>query len=200
METLVDRAFARFDAENAEDPHELEVDGALRPKELVFAERLTVWVRRVKPAASEALLLASRCQHLRRWEIPRSRFPEGRQGYLAWRRELATFHAERAARILGELGASAALVDAVRAINLKRDLGADTDTQAMEDALCLSFLEHELADFASKHEPEKIVSILKKSWRKMSPRGRELAQQLPLAPELRALVARALVERQSKKP
>jgi hypothetical protein len=190
-DTTLLQAFRRFDAENARDPNRIACDGTERPRELVDAERLTAWVRRVAPDPSEALLLASRCQHLRRWEIPRDSFPQGRHGYLAWRRALAEHHANSATAILEELGYDAPTISTVRAINLKQDRSENPDAQAMEDALCLSFLEHELLDFSRKHEPDKVVSILRKTWRKMSPRGHALALELEFEPEVRGLVARA---------
>ena len=40
--------------------------------------------------------------------------------------------------------------------------------------------------------PEKVVSILQKTWAKMSERGHEAALALPLSPECLALVQKAL--------
>lgn len=191
-EARFEAAIEAFDALNAADPNTLEDGGALRPKELVQAERLSRWVLEVDPDASEALRLAARCQHLRRWEIPRSRYPEGRTGYLTWRKDLARFHADRAEAVLRSVGYDDDMIDRVRRINLKRSLKLDADTQTMEDALCLSFLEHELVDFSSKHADEKVVDILRKTWRKMSARGRELGTTIALDPRTTALVEAAL--------
>jgi hypothetical protein len=138
-------AIAAFDRENARDPSLEVVAGAARPRELVQAERLSAWVTRLAPDASEALRLAARCQHLRRWEIARSEYPQGRAGYLQWRTRLGRFHAEQSAKILTELGYDAETIAAVGRINAKVGLRSDPDVQTMEDALCLSFLEHELA-------------------------------------------------------
>jgi hypothetical protein len=183
-------AIAAFDRENARDPN---VEGG-RPKELVQAERLDAWVRRLAPDASEALLLAARCQHLRRWEIARSSFEEGRVGYLQWRTELARFHAAESGKILAALGYDPETIERVKKINAKQGLRSDPEVQSMEDALCLSFLEHELEAFAARHADDKIVEILRKTWKKMSPRGREAALELsPGLPErARELVTRAL--------
>ncbi len=185
-------ATAAFDAANAEDPN-TEMDGsAPRPRELVDAERLSGWIDRILPDAPEALRLAARCQHLERWRIPRSDYPEGRAGYLRWRTALSRFHADQAERILRRVGYDDETIAEVRRINVKQGLRSDPLVQAMEDALCLSFLQHELEAFAGKHEPDKVVSILQKTWKKMSPRARELAGGLALAPTVAALVERAL--------
>jgi hypothetical protein len=185
-------AIAAFDRENARDPSLEVVAGAARPRELVQAERLSAWVTRLAPDASEALRLAARCQHLRRWEIARSEYPQGRAGYLQWRTRLGRFHAEQSAKILTELGYDAETIAAVGRINAKVGLRSDPDVQTMEDALCLSFLEHELAAFCDKHPDDKLIEILQKSWKKMSERGRSAA--LALAPELPSR-ARSLIER-----
>ena len=188
------RAIAAFRALNAQDPNRTLDGGVERPKELVAAERLAAWVGRLEPSASEALVLASHCQHLCRWELPRSDFPEGRIGYLSWRKALARRHADRAAAVLRDAGHGDELIAEVRAINLKQGLHANPDTQTMEDALCLSFLEFELDEFAGKHEDDKVVDIIQKTWRKMSERGHaRAAELLPGLPAKAAeLVQRAL--------
>jgi hypothetical protein len=185
-------AVAELDRLNAEDPNQLEDGGRLRPRELVLAERLSEWVERVVDAPSEALRLAARSQHLRRWEIPRSTYPEGRTGYLAWRKDLSRFHADGAERVLRGAGYDPDVLEQVRRINLKRALKQDPEVQAMEDALCLSFLEHEFTAFADKHDDEKVVEIVQKTWGKMSERGRALALTLTLAERPAALIRRAL--------
>ena len=183
-----------FDAANAEDPNTEVVGGVERPRELVQAERRAAWVERLDPNASEALRLAARCQHIRRWQIPRRDYPEGRRGYLEWRAELARFHAAASRAILAEAGYDEDVVAQVERINLKKGLRRDPDTQTMEDALCLAFLEHELAAFAEKHDEAKVVAVLHKTWKKMSDPAKREALDLPLPAPLRALVERALEE------
>jgi len=187
-------AVSSFDRANAQDPVRLTVDGVERPRELVQAERLASRVDRLRPDAPEALRLAARCQHIRRWEIPRSTYPDGRIGYLEWRKALSRFHADRATEILREAGYDDVTIERVRTINHKRGIKQDADVQTMEDALCLVFLEHELEEFAAKHPPEKVTDILRKSWAKMSDQGRTQALALPLSPDALRLVQAALAE------
>jgi hypothetical protein len=185
-------AISAFDRENSEDPHALSVAGVARPRELVDAERLSVWVERLAPNASEALRLAARCQHIRRWQIPRSSFPSGRVGYLQWRTQLGRFHADTVTRILEQLGYERELIDAVRRINLKQNLHSNPDTQTMEDALCLTFLEFEFEEFCAKYPAEKVIEVVRKTWKKMSAKGHEAALALPFAAAELELVKRAL--------
>ena len=186
------RAIAAFDQANGEDPQLLAVAGHARPRELVQAERLAAWVDKLEPAGTEALRLAARCQHIRRWQIARDSYPAGRVGYLQWRTQLGRFHAETATRILEECGYERPLIEAVRRINLKQNLHSNPDSQTMEDALCLTFLEFEFDEFREKYPLDKVIEVVQKTWKKMSPRARELALTLPLEPASLEVVTRAL--------
>jgi hypothetical protein len=184
-----DDALARIDAVHAQDP---EKDGGGRPKELVYAERMSVWLEKLSPQASELLRLATRCQHLRRWALPRSDFPEGKVGYLRWRKEESLAHAKLAGELLGAAGYDPEAVRRVQSLIKKERIKHDPEAQLLEDSACLVFLESEFAEFAPKHADEKVVDILRKTWEKMSPRGREEALGLKLPVPLRQLVERAL--------
>ncbi|MBM4415150.1 MAG: DUF4202 domain-containing protein [Chloroflexi bacterium] len=187
------RAVAAIDAANAADSTLLATPEGPRPKELVHAERLTAWVRRLRPDASEALLLAARAHHIRRWTVLRRSYPEGRQGYLRWRRDLHRFHAEEAARLLAEAGYDAAFCARVGQIVRKDRLTQDPEVQTLEDGLCLVFLELQLDELGDRlADDAKMVGVLRKSWRKMSAAGREVALGLELSEAGRALVRRAL--------
>ncbi|NGO39296.1 DUF4202 domain-containing protein [Limisphaera ngatamarikiensis] len=185
-------AIRRFDEENARDPNTIEVDGQRLPRELVYARWLSEWVVRLCPQAGEALRLAARCQHLRRWEIPRESFPMDRAGYLRWRTTLQRFHAEQSGRILREVGYPEEMVRRVQELNLKKGLPHDPEMQVLEDALCLVFLEHQLEDLAAKTSEEKLLNALARSWKKMSPAGRTAALGLHYSEPLRGLLARAI--------
>jgi hypothetical protein len=185
-------ALRRFDEENARDPNTELVAGVPRPRELVYAERLTDWVLRLKPDASEALRLAARCQHLCRWMIPRSRYPIDRAGYLKWRTELKKFHADKSGQILCEVGYGEELVGQVQALNLKKEFPRDPDSRVLEDALCLVFLQFQFAELAAKTDPDKMINALRKSWQKMTEPARAEALKLPFAPGEKALLEPAL--------
>ena len=186
-------AIERIDAANAQDPNHTVVNGVPHPHELHYGRRMTQWLDRLEPGASEALRLAVRCQHLCRWMIPRANFPMTRAGYHQWRTTLGRFHADKAAEILGQAGYDEQTVARVGALVRKEGLRTDAETQTLEDVACLVFLEDELAEFAARHDQAKVESILRKTWGKMSPRGREAALALDLPPDTRELVTRALV-------
>ncbi len=186
-------AIDRIDAANAEDPNRIETADGLRPKEVVHAEMLTDWVRQLDPQPSEALLLAARGHHLRRWVMPRSSYPKGRSSYLQWRRDLHRYHADEVAQILDPVGYDAGTVVRVQQIVRKERLTLDPEGQTLEDGLCLVFLQLQLDQTAeSVADEDKMVDVLRKSWRKMSPAGREFALGLELSDEGRELVRRAL--------
>ena len=185
-------AIQAFDRENAQDPNLIDVGGVQRPRELVEAERRSAWVDRLKPDGSEALRHPAPGQHQPPRDVPRTTYPDGRIGYLEWRKALSRMHAEKAGAILEGLGYDAETVERVRAINQKRSIKTDLDAQTMEDALCLAFLEFEIDEFAAKHPDEKIVDILQKTWRKMSDQGHAAALALSYSPGTKALVERAL--------
>lgn len=192
MENRFQEALNRFDAANARDPNQIMVDGVSHPHELVYAERLTDWVNRLAPDASEVLRLAARSQHLCRWEIPRSSYEMNRPGYLRWRADLKKLHAARSAEILSAVGYPPQVVLQVQDLNLKKNLGHDPECQTLEDALCLVTLQYQLTDLIRKTDPEKMVTILQKTWKKMSPQGREAALKLDYSDEEKALLQLAL--------
>jgi hypothetical protein len=145
---------AAIDAINAEDPNVVAVGDREGPKELLHSELLSAWVCRLQPDASEQLLLAARAQHIRRWTVPRSSFPEGRTGYLRWRTSLYAFHADEAARVLQACGFDDAIVDGVRRLVGKRAPAGDPAAQVLEDALCLVFLETQFAEISERMPDE----------------------------------------------
>lgn len=186
------KAVKAFDAANAQDPNLELVEGQEVPHELIDAQRLSDWVNKLDPEASEPLQLAARCQHICRWKIPRSSYPEGRAGYLKWRKDLKVFHAETAAEILAKVGYKSQVIDRVRELNLKQGLACDPEVQLLEDALCLVFLEFEFAEFCERKDDEMMIRILKKTWGKMSPRAREEAGRLSMNEHQQALLQQTL--------
>ena len=185
-------ALRRFDEENAQDPNLLVVEEVAHPQELLYAERLTDWVLRLDPKASESLLLAARSQHIRRWTIPRASYEMTRAGYLRWRADLKQFHAAKSAEILHQVGYDEETVARVRELNLKKQLGRDPDCQTLEDALCLVTLQYQLADLVAKTPPAKIIEILQKTWKKMSKAAHERALALHFSEVEKQLIEQAL--------
>ena len=192
--TPFERAIERFDQENGHDPNS-EIDGGVsHPRELLYSRRLTSWVLRLAPGASEALRLAARCQHLCRWMIPRGSYPMTRPGYLRWRNDLKQFHAKKAGDILRETGFDDATVRRVQDLNLKKNFPDDPESRVLEDALCLVFLEFQFVALSAKTDEAKIINAVQKTWKKMTPSARRLAMELPLGPRDLDLIKKALAE------
>lgn len=192
-----DLAIATIDAANADDPNRIEVEGVERPKELTHARMVDAWVRRLDPDASEALLLAARAHHIRRWTVPRNSFPTGRSGYLRWRAHLRAFHADEAERLLRSVGYDDATIERVRRIVLKQGLTRDPATtdpevQTFEDGLSLVFLQTQFAELSARlDDDEKMARIIARTLRKMSARGRDVATGLAYDERSRAILERA---------
>ncbi len=177
---------AIFDKLNSEDPNTVLLDGAAQPKAFLYAQRMSEMLARYAPNASEPLQLATRSQHIQRWKIPRADYPLTKPGYFQWRTRLKAFHAEVVSKVLIEQGYDNATVDKVCALLKKENLKSDPDMQTLEDVIVLAFLEHDLIDFANLHpeySEDKFVDILRKSYLKMSPKGREAALKLIKLPE-----------------
>jgi hypothetical protein len=185
------RALAAIDARNGDDPNTLEVRGETRPKELAHAELMSEWIARLVDEPSEALQLAARAHHIRRWAIPRSDFASGREGYHRWRKAMHAMHADEVASLLTPLGYARDTIERVQAIVQKKNLRRDEEVQAFEDALCLVFVETQLGELAAKTEPEKLVDIVRKTLAKMTPGATRRALELPLTDAERTLLLRA---------
>lgn len=190
--TRFERAVAHFDTINCKDPNALVHEGAGYPAEYLLAQALCHWVLTLSPDPSESLLLASRCQHLRRWEHPRSAYPAGRAGYLKWRADLKHIHAEHVTKLLRAYHYDPRTIAAVRSLNLKEDLKKSPDCQILEDGLCLVFLQFQFEEILARYPDEKVISILQKTARKMSTKGLAAAGELNYSPRAQALLSQAL--------
>lgn len=187
-------AIEAFDAIHRNDPEKIIPGNEEVAKSWYYHKRLSHWVEQMSETPSEALLLAARCQHLRRKAIPRTRFPMDRAGYRSWRTALAEFHAREAAEILLRVGYSEAVTKRVGELLRKERLKLDPEVQLFEDAICLVFLEIDLLDFSKKHDEVKLSKILGRTWKKMSPKGHRLALELAkeLPQEIEALMLQAV--------
>lgn len=177
------QAVEQIDTYNKQDPNDREYDYSLA---------VTRWVLKLWPDAPETLRLAARAQHIGRWQIPRSTYPTGRNGYLRWRKDLAQFHADTAGEILGGCGYEPSEIERVKTIMLKKRIKADPETQTLEDALCLVFMERQLDDFQHQVDEDKLSNIIRKTWKKMSDAGREAAMNLSLPESTRKFLERAV--------
>ncbi|MGB1261421.1 MAG: DUF4202 domain-containing protein [Cognaticolwellia sp.] len=181
-----------IDTINAEDINTTVVDGISQPKELLYGQYMSTCLAQHWPDASEPLQIAVRAQHIKRWQLKRTDFPTGKQGYLTWRKELGIFHAATAKKLMLAHGYSENDSEATAAIIRKEKLKSNPDSQTLEDVACLVFLQHYFDAFAAKHKEEKIIRIVQLTWRKMSTKGQRIALTLSLPEHLAALVNKAL--------
>jgi Domain of unknown function (DUF4202) len=180
-----------IDAAHSADPKQV----GDRPAELVYADRMEAWLLQLAPASSELLRLAARCQHLERWTVPRNSYPEGRAGYLTWRKFLYGRQAARARELLVQGGVSSEEADDAANWVAKSGLQTNPNTQLLEDAACLVFLENEISTFAAEHAEyprEKFITIVAKTWRKMSQAARDAATRIDLPPALAEILREAV--------
>jgi hypothetical protein len=192
-----EKAITTFDAYNLNDPHQEEVDGKLVSKELLYAQRMSQRLDDFYPSAPEYLKLAVHCQHIGRWEIPRESYPMDKKGYLQWRNVLKIHHAKLAEQILLSCRYDQGTIDKVKFLLVKKELYTNPDTQVLEDVVCLVFIEYYLEEFAEKHEPQKVVDILQKTLKKMTPRAIEAAAHIPVSERTKLLLHQALKARTS---
>ena len=186
--TLLQETLREFDDANRLDPRSQKVAGILHPRELVFSQRVSEWINRLSPEASESVRLAARSHTLRRWEVPRDRFAMDTAGYHQWRCATAEHSAREASHILERRGYPNAMVERVASL-IKRELfPQDPDAQLLEDADCLVFLEIKLEEYLSQWDEEKVARVLRGTWSKMSESARGLAMDLPVPPEVRKVL------------
>jgi hypothetical protein len=188
---------AAIDAANAHDPNTIEIDGGRKPAELVYGRRMSETLARIAPDASERLQIAARGQHIERWTSPRKSYPDGRAGYLKWRNDLKTYHAQRLGEIMTEAGYDDGNVARVGALVRKERLKLDDEAQTLEDVVCVVFLEHYIDGFMAKTDEDKLAAILAKTWGKMSERGHAHALKLSLPPIVPRLLERGLARPRS---
>jgi len=184
----IQRAFAAIDQAHAADP---------KQRETPYVAAIQLWIGKLVTQPSAALLLAARCQHLERWAIPRESFPIDRAGYHQWRRAVQVRQGQRATELLKAAECGDALAERVANLISKTTPKGDAEGQALEDAACLVFLQDELIGFASEHgdyTSEKFIDIIRKTWKKMSAKGHELALGIPFPPKLSELVKAAISE------
>lgn len=190
--TRFETAIALIDKANSEDINTYEVSGINYPKELLYSQRMTRKLLQFEPNASKALQIAARAQHICRWKIARDDYPIDRLGYLKWRETLKRMHGDLTTDILKQVGYDDQFTDRVKAIILKKLIKKNEESQSLEDTICLVFLDYYFEEFATKHNEEKIIDILKKTWIKMSDKGHEAALKLPFSEKSLALVKEAI--------
>lgn len=185
-------AISLIDEAHAQDPNIAIVDGESVPYELHYARKMSHYLQLRAPDASPVLKVAIRAQHFRRWEIPRNSYPMTKPGYLNWRSFLKKRQADLASAICLGCNFTSEEAEQVAKLIRKEDLQKNEETQVLEDVACLVFLDDQFEAFEKGHDEEKIILILRKTWGKMSDRGHDLALEIPMSENSKALIGKAL--------
>lgn len=190
--TRFETAIALIDKKNAEDPNTYLVSGLEYPKELLYSQRMSRKLLQFKPDASKALQIAARAQHICRWKIPRSEYSMDKVGYFKWREFLKKMHAELTSEILKQVGYDDEFIGRISFLINKKLIKKNEETQILEDTICLVFLDYYFEEFAEKHEDDKVIDILQKTWVKMSEEGHQEALKLKLSDKSMSLIKQAI--------
>jgi len=192
MNNPFQKASQWIDAENAQDPTTEINQNIAYPKELLYSKRMYEKLMDFLPEASDEVQLAAKAQHICRWKVVRESYPMDRVGYLKWREDLKKFHAKTTAEILEKAGYEQAFIDRVSFLIEKKLLKKDSETQVLEDVICLVFLAYYLEPFVEKHDEEKLKNIIKKTWEKMSEKGHDEALKINYSDRSLNLIKSAL--------
>jgi len=185
-----------IDEINNQDPNTIKIDGIDQAKELVYGQQMTSCLKQYWPDANELLQIAVRAQHIKRWQLKRTEFAEGKAGYYQWRIAQGKFHAELTASTMLENGYTNEQAEQCASIIRKENLKTNSDSQTLEDVACLVFLMHYFDEFAAKYTEQdneaKIVRIVQLTWKKMSDEAHDIALTLTLPEHLAVIVGKAL--------
>lgn len=171
------KAIAQIDALHNADPNTVEHDAQTVSAEWLYSERMLQILLLHTPSADYVLKLAAKCQHNKRWEIPRSTFEINKKGYYQWRAAIMEHQLAATTEALRQSGLEATDIELV--CNALRSKNDKTHAQAaiIEDVACLVFIKWYLVDFASQFDVEKATVILKKTAAKMTDYGISIIPQ-----------------------
>lgn len=186
------RVLYAIDEANKKDKRKEILNGASWPKEYLYSSRSSKILEKYWPNSDELLQIAIRGHHIERWHIPRDEYPMDRKGYLQWRTKLKLHHSKVLGEIMKTYDYSNDEIKVVQQMVMKTKLKTDPATQTLEDVICLVFLTHYLEDFIFKHSREKVISIIQKTWAKMSEKGHQFALTIDFSTSAGDIVKQAL--------
>lgn len=179
---------AAIDDTNRQDPN--GHDG--QPLALVQGQAASRWLDELTTAPSDELRLAVRAHHLRRWELKRADYPTGRAGYLRWRHENKAHQADSLGTLMTNDGWSQSSTAYAKLLLGRTRLRSHAETQTLEDAACLVFLETQFASMVERTDHDHLVTIVTKTLKKMSPAAVTLAGSIGLTTTSQAVLADAV--------
>ena len=185
-------AIDRIDAINSTDLTKIVESGRDWPREYLLSLRRSTWLDFLAPVGDDLVRIASRALHIARWKIPRKDYPEGADGYHRWRFALASYHAEKTAKILADVGYSDDEITRVAELIENYQMVANEDSQMLQDVASIVFFQYEFEAFASTLPNEKLLEIVRSTLRKMSDKGRETVRGLHLSSDAKLMIDDAL--------
>jgi len=191
--TQLQQVVEKIDQINDQDPNrDNDPELGTQASTKLYGMRMSAMLQSFYPQASDLVRIAARAQHIKRWEYPRSDYPQGRKGYMQWRTHLYEVHARITSELMQQCGYSKPQCAHVEKMLKKRGLKKDPDVQTLEDIICLVFIRYYLSSFMQQHEEEKIIDIIRKTAAKMSPYALACTQKLDLAQEVTEVLGKAL--------
>ena len=148
--------------------------------ELVYSQRMLAMLEVFDKGSSKLLRLAVQCQHLRRWNIPRTNYSMDRRGYHQWRRAVMEYQLNQTREILIQNKVDIDDIDFILDGLSNQGNKAHATAQIIMDTACLVFIKWYLEAFAAKHEQKKVNDIMKKTMQKMSDKGISLVHSIDL--------------------
>jgi hypothetical protein len=188
----LENVLAQLTAAHQKDPNQETWENEVFPAEWLYIRRITDRLKTFSPEASSELIVAANCQHLCRWEIERTRFPEGRIGYYQWRNYLSDYQFQKAREIILGAGFDAEFADRVKMIVKKENIFTNPEAQTLEDVVCLVFMEFYLDDFIRTKSELNMATVILKTWNKMSEKGHQEALKIKFSDETLLVIKKAL--------
>lgn len=189
---LLEKIIQEIDMVNNSDPRKINLDDEEVGYELFYAILMTKWVTHFSSDPSISLLIACRGIHFKRWLHPRSSYPQGLAGYYQWKKELQVFHQDEILKLLAAYELDESVLQKISSLILKKELGQCDETQIIEDAVSLIFIEYQLLPLLEKSGEEKVINAIQKTWGKMSEAGHEKALALKLDEVSSQIIQKAL--------
>lgn len=187
-----ENVLAQLTVAHQKDPNRETWNNEVFPAEWLYIRRITERLKSFSPEASTELIIAANCQHLCRWEIERTSFPEGRIGYYQWRNYLSDYQFQKAREIILGAGFGAEFADRVKLIVKKENIFTNPEAQTLEDVVCLVFMEFYLDDFIRAKSELNMATVILKTWNKMSEKGHQEALKIQFSDETLPVIKRVL--------
>lgn len=191
MQERLKKIFEVIDRENNQDPNIEIYKNEEYKKEYLYGLRMSEQLKEFNPITSEILKIACRAHHIRRWDIKRDAYAEGKIGNQKWRKDQIQHHADVTGNLMTDHGYSNQEIESLKKILLRKN-PTHPDSQCLEDVASLVFFKYYFADFLKTQSSEKLKQFIIKTWDKMSRDAQKNALKYNFPPEQLSLLKDAL--------